>query len=206
MLRKMLLAAVAVMAMAAVAVPSASATWTHNHKALAANATETFTGEFVHQSPATGQVKCTNAETVIEMLANQTNGTVTKLTCPNATTNAHVTGAKAAICGGQTILHKMELTKHATVQIVTVPAGTPALTITNIELFSTYTNGSHSAECLKTHLKSETGKDVVATPNNAQTIGVAALSGTLTATGFGSVGISGNLIPEKINTYGIVAV
>lgn len=59
---------------------------------------------------------------------------------------------------------------------------------------------------LKTHLKSEAGRDVVATPNNAQTIGVAAFSGTVTAVGFGAVGISGNLIPEKINTYGIVAI
>ncbi len=206
MLKKMLLAAAAVLALTAVAVPTASATITHNHKAIEKNATETFTGEALFQSAATGQVKCTSAEGVIELLAGQTKGNVTKFSCPNATTNAHVTGAIAAICGGQTILHKAELTKNASAEIVTSPASTPAITVTNIELFNTFTNGAHSAECLKLHLKSETGKDVVVTPNAAQTIASGALSGTLTATGFGGVAVSGTLIPEKINTYGIVAV
>lgn len=111
------MAGAAVTMLAAVAVPAASATWTHNYTTLQQNAEETFTGEFLYQSASTGQVKCTSAEAVIQLLKNQAKGTVTKLTCPNATMNAHVTGAGAAICGGQTILHKMELTKHATAKL-----------------------------------------------------------------------------------------
>ncbi len=205
MLRKMLVAAAAVLALAAVVVPSASATVTHNHQAIQAHGTETFTGTALFTSAATGQVHCTNAEGWITFEpALGTFGTVEKFTCPNPTTNAHVTGAIAAICGGQTILHKVELTKHATAEIVTSPAGTPAITIQNLDLFNTFTNGAHNAECLKLHLQSGVGKDVLATPTNAQTIGATHLSGTLTATGFGAVQVSGTLTPHKV-TYGIKA-
>ncbi len=208
MLKKMLLAAVAVMALAAVAVPSASATVTHNHKAIEVKGTETFTGEALFQSPATGQVKCTNAEGWVEFFPGQTVGTVEKFTCPSPTTNAHVTGAIAAICGGQTILHEVRLTKHAKAQIVTNPVGTPAITITEIELLNSFTNAAHQQICVTTELTDDPNstpvKDVVATPNNAQTIGFATLSGTLTAHGFGQIHVSGKLIPHKV-TYGIVA-
>ncbi len=206
MLRKMLLAATIVMALAAVVVPTASATWTHNHASIQSNATETFTGEVnLLQSAATGQVKCTNVDLAITFTAGQTDGTIHKFTCPNPTPGAHVTGAIAAICGGQTTLHKMELTEHATATIVTSPAGTPAITIEKINLFLTFTNGAHQAECLKLHLTSGGNDDLVAKPNNPQTIATAALTGSLTAHGFGTVNVAGTLVPHKVNTYGIVA-
>lgn len=123
MLKKMLLAAAALMALVALAVPTASATWTHNHQAIQQNYTETFTGEFLYQNATTGQVKCTTSTWTIEMLAGQTKGTVRNITCSNPTTNAHIQGGVAALCGGTTILHVLELTQHGTATIVTSPAG-----------------------------------------------------------------------------------
>ncbi len=205
MLKKMLLAATVVMALAAVASPSAPAAWTQNHEPIKVDATETFTGDFLQQTQTYGQVTCTNAELVIQMLAGQTKGTVTKLTCSNPTTNAHVTGPFAALCGGTTILHKMELTEHATAEVVTNAAAVPAITITNVNLYTAFTNGTHQQICVEFHLTSGAGKGLVGTPKTAQTINHIQLTGSLNlAPGIGFP-ILGTLFPHKANTYGIVA-
>ncbi|MBK5218513.1 MAG: hypothetical protein JJE35_01820 [Thermoleophilia bacterium] len=188
MFKKMMLLAGMALAVVAVAGPaSASASWLNDHKAIEADETVTASGPAAFAIPGVAGASA-KIHVNLEMTAGKTTGEITSFSATECLGTGGFTGLTCT-----TEPRNLPWTVHITAE--------NTIEITDVELHNEYYLGAH----IPANTKATTilVGDILATPDNAQTMSTLTLSNINATANGNAVTVTGDQTLSPAGTYGI---